>query len=664
MKQKTLFIVFLSLTMFFAGGIRAWGQENVVTVTSSDELLGGSLAEVVNLELSGEWDSEAVGKLVGALHEGGNKFERNFNLKNVTCTEDAVFTGASLSLNYMFIACPVLESVKLPPYSQGIVDLGEIFMMCENLKRVNSEVDGEFDFTDLLGGGIGNLAYAFQSCRKVVSIIMPVFSNAISFSYTFSDCNSLVRVNSEEDVINLTGYTVLTGELTGTFMNCSKAVSIKMPSYSAPGTHSIRSTFLGCTSLMRVNSEVDGVFDLTYSSFDVFDFSNVITNCPKAVSIYLPSSATGSSVTLRYAFSGCSSLQFIGGLKEFEELKDITGAFFNCLSLTSVQLSHVPEVSDYIDKTFTGVNPNCLKYLPADAEIPSGWKSSPGYFIVGEQSAGDITLYDRVADALPGEEGFNPFYCPKQFTLAPGCSIQYSRPAASLAYATSYGGWNTLILPFEATLQVGEVEKSPVTTTQGGDYWLHTFVSATAEGETTFSSTEDGVIQANVPYLFALPGDSFGHDSMQDQEAVFVSAVSAEEAPVTVKASDDVDYSSHENFSYQGVFTPLLGSTAYLLTGGEDESGDSFVLYSKGNSSSFRAYFAEVEVGDGQPSGVRRLQIANGGDVTSLSPVFMEATGAEQAAPRKVWTKEGLRIVKGSKVYTMDGSFIGVAEAE
>ena len=579
------------------------------------------------------------------------------------------------SLQGTFSNCLKAVSIIIPDYT-GDVNFGNAFYGCTQLSRVNvgtdTNVDGVFNLIPSSAEGVNaSIPATFMNCPKVVSIKVPGNSNSVtSLAGTFGGCTSLKQVNSDADgVFDLTAFSAgINASLYNSFKNCQNAVSIKLPDTNT-GTYSfhLRDAFSGCTSLKRINSETDGVFDISFLKGKIgtgvnSGLWNTFLNCPNAVTIKLPdyiASGTTGAIRFSSAFEGCNSLQTIEKLDTYTSINRIDNAFTRCYSLSFVKLASVP--SSYLSGTFDDTNTNCLKYLPAETVIPTDWE---GYsnFIVGNQSEGSITLSDRIDGTAPGTSGFNPFYCPTEFTIAPGCSITYTRPAENLRYATAKNGWNTLVLPFDATLLIDGTEKTPVTKLAKGSYWLCPFVSATEEGEVNFEDTEDGMIHANVPYLFTLPGNTYdGEHSMEGKDAVFTSAVSDGGNPITVKASADVDYSGHTNFSYQGVFIPQVAKPMYLLTPGEGEDGDSFMLYDKGNAASFRAYFAEV----GKPSGIRQLTLGNaGGGTTGLTPLVHDAQTDESAKPRKVMTRQGLRIIKDGFVYNTDGALIGVVETE
>ncbi len=105
--------------------------------------------------------------------------------------------------------------------------------------------------------------------------------------------------------------------------------------------------------------------------------------------------------------------------------------------------------------------------------------------------------------------------------------ITYTRTPKVYASTTS-NGWQTIVLPFDAMYYETKIggEIYPVTTTDtGGHFWLR---EQSASDNTTlyFTSTANGVMDANTPYIISFPGAAFAA-FLQDEGAVIFSAIEA-----------------------------------------------------------------------------------------------------------------------------------------
>ena len=91
-------------------------------------------------------------------------------------------------------------------------------------------------------------------------------------------------------------------------------------------------------------------------------------------------------------------------------------------------------------------------------------------------------------------------------------------------WATNDGsgsGWETICLPFSGTLYADEDAKKPVdVASNNGAYWLRSLTGFETPNTLIFASpatAADNQIEAGVPYIIALPGTSFGSESLEGQ---------------------------------------------------------------------------------------------------------------------------------------------------
>lgn len=191
------------------------------------------------------------------------------------------------------------------------------------------------------------------------------------------------------------------------------------------------------------------------------------------------------------AFAGCSNLDAIT-LPAVESIGN--GAFDGCSSLTSITVLGVSASNSdagsqtraagnarISENSFSGINPNCLIYLPESwTEDLSGLANVIVNKVGARVAAGDIKI-----------SGEYPFDAPVSFSLADhNISLSVNIPGS---IGNVNGGWKGLILPFTPeTVTYGE------DFTQRGDKTLN-ILSFANETDETLSPVE--TLSANTPYL-------------------------------------------------------------------------------------------------------------------------------------------------------------------
>lgn len=164
-------------------------------------------------------------------------------------------------------------------------------------------------------------------------------------------------------------------------------------------------------------------------------------------------------------------------------------------------------------------NPNCLYYANS---VNSTIESLPN--VVKDNYLKELMLHD----------GYD-FYCPMAFTAG---HVAYTR-TFTVGYDGRGGGWDTIILPFDVeTVTTGDGEqidwfRSPQD--KGKDFWLMTFGGGNG-AKLTFNHAQQ--IEANRPYLIAVPGTAYGAHSLQgcsltfaaDHAVVHETALTADDA--------------------------------------------------------------------------------------------------------------------------------------
>ena len=266
-------------------------------------------------------------------------------------------------------------------------------------------------------------------------------------------------------------------------------------------------------------------------------------------------------------------------------------------------------------------NPNCLYVLDEGAATPDGLTNN----VIKGASAANIVLEDNTYG----------FSTPVDFKAE---KITYTRTFDKFYNAGA--GWTTIVLPFAATKVTNSAGILPWDVTHR-KFWLMEFSGES--GSTVNFTTAPTPLEANTPYIIALPGDVQGSFSLEG-EGKHTLTFEAENADVKADAKSTVTVSKYK---FVGTMTNT-GSleNIYALNG----AGDNF---EKGTASvtPFRAYFA----GTSAAATATSLGIGFGGNTTGIAELktlrkvednnFYNLNGQRVSQPKK-----GLYIVNGKKV--------------
>ncbi len=172
------------------------------------------------------------------------------------------------------------------------------------------------------------------------------------------------------------------------------------------------------------------------------------------------------------------------------------------------------------------------------------------------------------------------FYTPVKFTAT---KATYTRSPKVWAKNDGSGsGWETICLPFSGTLYAGDVAKKPVdVASNNGAYWLRSLTGFETPNTLIFASpatAADNQIEAGVPYIIALPGETFGDESLKGQ------TISVRGTGVTVLTTAARIQPEGSGLAFTGTFaTKACDALSYRLNSenGSDGAGDLFVLDTK-----------------------------------------------------------------------------------
>ena len=169
------------------------------------------------------------------------------------------------------------------------------------------------------------------------------------------------------------------------------------------------------------------------------------------------------------------------------------------------------------------------------------------------------------------------FYTPVAFTAT---KATYTRSPKVWAKNDGSGsGWETLCLPFSGTLYAGGDAKQPVdVASNNGAYWLRSLTGFTEPNTLIFASpatAADNQIEAGVPYIIALPGNTFSGESLEGQ------TISVRGTGVTVLTTAARIQPEGSGLAFTGTFaTKAYDTPSYKLNSenGTGGAGDLFVL--------------------------------------------------------------------------------------
>ena len=215
--------------------------------------------------------------------------------------------------------------------------------------------------------------------------------------------------------------------------------------------------------------------------------------------------------------------------------------------------------------TFPTLTGNAIALVDADSPFKTGTnivvKDGDSY------TCAELVLAD-------GED----FYTPVKFTAT---KATYTRsPKVWATKGGSGSGWETICLPFSGTLYADDVAKQPVLTDLAGDYWLRSLTDFKTPNTLIFASgstatAADHQIEAGMPYIIALPGTSFGSESLEGQ------TISVRGTGVTVLTTAARIQPEGSLFVFTGTFaTKACDAASYRLNSenGSKGAGNLFVL--------------------------------------------------------------------------------------
>lgn len=284
------------------------------------------------------------------------------------------------------------------------------------------------------------------------------------------------------------------------------------------------------------------------------------------------------------------------------------------------------ELNDEFTDVHPNSNPNTL-YIINSGSTPS---SLNGKNIITGSTAEKIELTDGYNFATPID-----FFATK---------ISYKRTIANGTDGTG-NGWTTIVLPFtvdEVTANETPIDWFHSSTDKGKNFWVRKFVNDQTDG-VTFDFADQ--IEANIPYIFTVPGDHWGDEwDLTGKELVF-------KASNATIHSGSVNTVTGNSFKMSGIMKEQTLNDVYTL----NETGTTFSK-TTGTVAPFRAYFKSLSLGSATSLGIfsanyqtTAIQIVSS-ESTNKSGIYTldgrKLEGDINNLPRGLYIVNGKKIIK------------------
>ena len=508
-------------------------------------------------------------------------------LKNIVITTDTTIP------EYAFQNLSYVESITVSSNLKSISS--RAFSGCTNLKRINSTTDGVFNIPDSVES-IG--IYAFYGCSSLETISLPFIGNTStsSSSYFYQIFGESSYVPNTLKNITITRVTTIP---TSAFSNLSYVESITIPS---DVTSIGMQAFYGCTSLKRLNSTEDGVFNIP-AGVTVIQ-AQTFYNCYAMTKVTIPASVTSIG---NYAFNGCSTLERVNSNTDGEMilpdgLKTIGSyAFQNLSQITKVVVpDSVTTINEYAFRGCNAIEDITLPFVGRSAADNNNRYAVFGHIFgrytnstTSKPSGTTYQGWGQYSSSYPtsGESGRN--YSSSSYYYADYYYIPTSIKRVTITVDTTipYGAFHNCSFIETITLPTGATE---------GDY--------------AYQNCAATVNKTYVPKLSVWDGSS---------ESTSLSGEGTEETPYQINSAADLAYlasSVNSGESYEGKYFVLnvnvnlnnyswtpIGTAATPFAGIFDGNGKKIIdVYINTSSSTYLGLFGYVS------GTVKDLGIASG----------------------------------------------------
>lgn len=288
---------------------------------------------------------------------------------------------------------------------------------------------------------------------------------------------------------------------------------------------------------------------------------------------------------------------------------------------TSADFSCIGDAVSSLSATASS-NPNCVYYIAKGATAP-------------EWMAGKNVVVGNVAESLTltAAGDFKPT---KDFTAQQASFTQSFTGTNGNGY-----GWNTIVLPFEATsVKNGSTPLNWFTGSSNSsyDFWIYQFADKRA-GNLVFNHLSDTSVPAYTPLLIAVPDATWGEASSLAGKPLTFSATNA-----FIKA-DKKAVVNQANYQMKGTFSTLSADNIYVL----HPAGGIFEMGTPATTTPFTAYFTSFDPDSAFP----KLGISINGDVlTGISTMRSKSftpSATYNIMGQKIGKQPGIVIIDGKK---------------
>lgn len=417
--------------------------------------------------------------------------------------------GESSSFNLPVNACYNLETITVAEENEKFCAVDGILYNKAKTKIVSCPV-ANTNFKGFLPEvtEVGRSAF-FEHVFTVDTLVIPKKVNIIHQAFGNSTVNHLVIEGTKY------GYNAFYGANIKTITLCD-------------GFNKINGSFfqnvVGCESITILNGTMPDWENPSDSDYPCFSSDNGMFNVPLYVYREVKEDYEGNT----------------GKWANFKNISELyPGTVYGKETVTRFFRTKTE-----LESFLTG---NTIVRFSSYDDIPSDWKALPN--VVVDFKAQSILLSNK-GGAYTYSDDFTAETA--EFRLYP------------TVYADKNGGWMSVALPFSG---VPTVEPFTAANPTGGKFWAKRFAGSTADA-LKYADLSASEFKANVPYLFAFPGDSYGENKFVSEYV----AITANDAQVKSEkvASHYVDGPFEMNVAYNGITRP----DAYIL----NEDGTKFVL--------------------------------------------------------------------------------------
>jgi len=254
------------------------------------------------------------------------------NLENIIFANDESINKIE-QMSGAFYNCYNLKSIDLSKININLVtDLDYLFYSCSSLETIKLPEQKAYN--------IKSLFHAFHNCTKLRAIDLSRISltNIIDISYLFYNCSNLESIIfSNDELINKIE------KISYAFSNCYKLKSIDLSKFNINLVTSLDSLFYSCLSLETIILPEQKINNVEF-------FNHTFESCIKLKSIDLTNISFLKAKDISFMFANCSDLLEIKFNKneQVTNINNMNGTFANCISISSIDISHIYINNDVI----------------------------------------------------------------------------------------------------------------------------------------------------------------------------------------------------------------------------------------------------------------------------------------------------------------------------